>query len=137
MSIPNQIPKRHHNPFITSSTSLLNPHPRPLPRLHQTPRLPLLLPTPILVVHRMPTLRLRRTLRHATRERARVRRARVRRSLRRICRAADFEVFAVGVVGLAVFGGAEGGSSSGGGFDGAGVGRGGEGPFVEEVEDCC
>lgn len=81
----------------------------------------------------MPTLRLRRTLRHAARERARVRRPRVRGSLGSVGRAADFEVLAAGVVGLAVFGGAEGGSYSGGSFDGAGVRGGGEGPFVEEV----
>ena len=83
----------------------------------------------------MPTLRFRRTLRHAPRERARVRRASVRGSLWRVGRAADFEVLAAGVVGLAVFGRAEGGSSSGCGLDSAGVGGGGEGPSVEEVED--
>lgn len=83
----------------------------------------------------MPALRLRRTLRHAPRERARVRRASVRGSLGGVGGAADFEVLAAGVVGLAVLGRAEGGSSPGGGLDGAGVGRAGEGPFVEEVED--
>ena len=87
----------------------------------------------------MPTLRLRRTLRHAPGERTRVRRARVRGRLGSVGRAADFEVFAAGVVGLAVFGGAEGGRIAAGGgcgFDGAGVGGAGEGPFVEEFEDC-
>ena len=83
----------------------------------------------------MPTLRLRRTLRHAPRERAWVRRTSVRGSLGGVGRAADFEVLAAGVVSLAVLRRAEGGSSSGGSFDGAGVGRAGEGPFVEEVED--
>ena len=83
----------------------------------------------------MPALRLRRALRHAARERAWVRRARVRGSLGGVGGAADFEVFPAGVVGLAVFGGAEGGRSAGCGFEGVGVGGGGEGPFVEEVED--
>lgn len=86
----------------------------------------------------MPTLRLSSTLRHAPRERARVRGARVRRRLGGVGGAADFEVLAAGVVGLAVFGGAEGGISCwgfAGGLDGAGIGGGGEGPFVEEVED--
>lgn len=84
----------------------------------------------------MPTLRLRRTLRHAPGERTRVRRARVRGRLGSVCRAADFEALAAGVVSLAVFGGAEGGCGAGAGVDdGAGVGGGGEGPFVEEVED--
>ena len=87
----------------------------------------------------MPTLRLRRTLRHAPRERPRVRRPRVRGRVGGIGGAADFEVLAGGVVGLAVFGRAEGeggrGAGTGGGFDGAGVGGGGEGPFLEEGDD--
>jgi len=84
----------------------------------------------------MPTLRLASTLRHAPRQRTRVRRARVRGSIGSVGRAADFEVLAAGVVGLAVFGGAESWwRGGGGGFEGAGVGGGGEGPFVEEVED--
>lgn len=86
----------------------------------------------------MPTLCLCRTLRHAARERARVRRPSVRGSLGSVGRAAYFESFAVGVVGLAVPGRAEGRWSRGaGGFDGAGLGGGGEGPFIEEVEDGC
>jgi hypothetical protein len=102
-------PSSHASHPHQITKSLLHPNPRKVPRLNNTPRLPLLLPTPILIKHHMPTLRLASTLRHATRQRTRVRRARVRGSLGGVGRAADFEVLAAGVVGLAVFGGAEGG----------------------------
>jgi len=134
-----------HNPnqnaIITTSTqhqSLLNSHPRIIARLANT-RLSLLLPTLILPVNRMSTLTLTRTLRHASRKRARVRRSSVRGSLGSVSGARDFEVLAVGVVNLAVFGRAEDGwcwFCGAGVLDDAGVRGGGEGPFVEEVHDC-
>jgi hypothetical protein len=81
----------------------------------------------------MSTLTLPRTLRHASSKTARVSRTSVSRSLRSVGRAGDFEILAAGVVCLAVLRWAErswGWCACGGR---SGVGRGGEGPFVEEV----
>jgi hypothetical protein len=83
----------------------------------------------------MSTLALTRTLRHTSRETARVRSASVSGSLRSVGRARDFEVLAAGVVGLAVFGGTERSCWGCGWRSAVGTGRGREGPLVEKVHD--
>lgn len=106
------------NPFCPSQTppknktqepkSILNSNPSIRPRLRHLRGPPLLLPTLIIIEHRVTTLRLARALLDASGERAGLRRARVGGRGRRVGAAADFEgLVVVGFVGFAALRGAD------------------------------